>query len=132
LVLERWINWREEIPPGGKRPGGKLTKVPYQPNGQHASSINPTTWSFLHKVTGDKRVGCMIAAPYVGVDLDHVIDDAGVVEPWALKIIEEVGSYSEFSPNKHGIHIWFKGALPGRGRHTAHELRCTIRADFSP
>ena len=52
----------------------------------------------------------------VGVDLDHVIDADGVMSPEADAIIEELGSYAEWSPSGTGIHILCLGALPEGGR----------------
>ena len=37
----QWVLWRLEQKPGAKKP----TKVPYRPDGQHASSTDPATWT---------------------------------------------------------------------------------------
>ncbi|NBT26006.1 MAG: hypothetical protein EBT09_05535 [Actinobacteria bacterium] len=52
----------------------------------------------------------------VGVDLDHVIDADGVMNPEADAIIEQLGSYAEWSPSGTGIHILCLGTLPDGGR----------------
>ncbi len=52
----------------------------------------------------------------VGVDLDHVIDADGVISPDADAIMEELGSYAEWSPSGTGIHILCLGTLPEGGR----------------
>ena len=49
--------------------------------------------------------------PYVqgcGIDLDCCIDPAtGEIEPWAVEIIERLGSYTEVSPSGTGLKIFF-------------------------
>ena len=55
----------------------------------------------------------MIAAPYVGIDLDKCRDpETGKIEPWAEAIIRELDSYTELSPSGRGFHIWVRGTLP--------------------
>jgi putative DNA primase/helicase len=52
----------------------------------------------------------------VGIDLDHVIDADGAIKPEADAIVEEIGSYAEWSPSGTGIHILCRGTLPSGGR----------------
>jgi hypothetical protein len=48
------------------------------------------------------------------VDLDHVRNvDTLDVEPWALKLIEDLDSYTEISASGTGFHIVCRGTLPG-------------------
>ena len=42
----QWVLWRIEHKPGQKKP----TKVPYRPDGQHASTTDPATWSSFEVV----------------------------------------------------------------------------------
>src|SRR5438067_1899054 len=117
VMLDRWVNWKY-VPVPGKPP----TKPPFMPDGKHASHTDSATWSScpevfrVHNNNKEIGVGCVVAEPYCVVDIDHVIDDAGHVELWAQDIINEIGSYTEVSPGGYGIHIWFRGALPGPGR----------------
>jgi hypothetical protein len=49
----------------------------------------------------------------VYIDLDHVRNkDTGEVESWALKLIEDLDSYTEISASGEGLHIVCKGTLP--------------------
>lgn len=41
-----------------------------------------------------------------GVDLDHVIDEAGTLTPQAQEIVGKLGSYTEVSPSATGLHIF--------------------------
>ncbi|MDI9399815.1 MAG: DUF3987 domain-containing protein, partial [Euryarchaeota archaeon] len=50
-----------------------------------------------------------------GVDLDHCIQ-GGKIEPWALEIVEELGSYVEISPSGEGLRILGYGKLRREGR----------------
>jgi len=90
------------------------------PNGAifEASSTDPDTWR-SHSVAFEtyinnahiSGVGRVITAtdPYVGVDLDDVLDpETGEVEGWAMQIIDELDSYSEISPSGTGVKIWIK------------------------
>src|SRR5262249_16427040 len=52
---------------------------------------------------------------FVGIDLDHCVSDQKI-SLWALKIIFELESYTEFSPSGSGVRIFLKGKLPPAGR----------------
>jgi putative DNA primase/helicase len=81
--LDQWILWRCE-----RSDDGKPTKIPYQINGNRASSTNPNTWCSW--------------------------DEA--LKAWARPIIERFfDSYAEISPSRCVIKIWAKGRLPGSG-----------------
>jgi primase-polymerase (primpol)-like protein len=81
--LDQWILWRCE-----RSDDGKPTKIPYQINGNRASSTNPNTWCSR--------------------------DEA--LKAWARPIIERFfDSYAEISPSRCGIKIWATGRLPGSG-----------------
>lgn len=115
--LSQWVLWRK------LDRGGKVTKPPYQPNGQKAESDNPDTWSTfedavraLPKFDG---LGIMLANGLCGIDIDHCIEN-GELSPFAKRAISLLNSYSEKSPSGTGVHILFFGELPpGRRKHTA-------------
>jgi AAA domain len=119
--VPHWVVWKHE------ERKGKNTKVPYNAKlGKRASSTDPATWTdystavaALAKYEG---LGCVIAAPYVGIDLDKCRDpENGMIESWAQVIIEEINSYSELSPSGRGFHIWIRGTLP-EGRRRAGQV----------
>jgi putative DNA primase/helicase len=116
----QWVNWKLE-----KR-NGKLTKVPYQPNGPKASSTDVLTWSTYDQVRKAYErsdqfdgIGFVFCSgdPYCGVDLDHCRDaETRVIEPWALEIIQSFErAYIEISPSGTGVHIIAEGKVPGAG-----------------
>jgi len=138
IAFDQWVAWRYEPSAKGKRKLAEglpldepkdWTKVPYQPNGFPASVTDMATWSgfdeclkaYLTKkfdgvgfvLTNDELNG----DPFFAVDLDHCRDPLDeTIEPWARKVIEHFGSYTEVSPSGTGIRIFGKGQLPGKGR----------------
>jgi len=119
--LGQWVLWRSETREG------RLTKVPYQTNGQLASSTDPTTWASFDKALGAWRreperfngVGFVFSAedPLAGGDLDNCLDDAGQPKKWAQPIIERFAdTYIEVSPSGRGLKFWVRGKLPGSGK----------------
>jgi len=117
--INAWVVWQY-------RPSkdGKWTKVPYQLDGlTHASSTDPATWGTFgealkrYESGGCDGVGFVLhdGCGYVGIDLDHCRND-GKIDLQALKIIEEVNSYTEISPSGTGVRIFVKGKLPPGGR----------------
>jgi hypothetical protein len=114
-----WVAWREQVR------DGKATKVPTDPHtGQNASTTNPRTWGTLeqalayHQRTNNSSgVGRVLSADggLVGIDLDGSVDERGVVEPWARRILDRFpGAYVERSPSRRGLKMWFRGRFSGR------------------
>lgn len=125
--LPQWVCWRFE------RRDGKQTKVPYSPStGARARCDDPATWGTLavaRKVAregGYDGVGFVFTAddPFCGVDLDRCLDPATCkVEPWAMEMVEELGSYTEISPSGTGLHVIVRAELPeGRRRNGRIEM----------
>lgn len=114
-ALPQWVNWRIE------QRDGKDTKVPYQPNGNKASSTERKTWStFEHASRASTNIGFVFTREtgYVGIDFDKCRDKkTGITEQWAIDIIAELNSYTELSQSGTGWHVIVKGVLPLAGRH---------------
>jgi putative DNA primase/helicase len=126
-VLSQWVAWKLELR------DGKLTKIPINPKtGYNAASDNPETWASFdkamgyyeqHKGPGCEGIGFMFSKndPYTGVDLDKCTNaETGEIEPWAQEIINQLNSYTEFSPSATGVHILVRGELPEGGRKRGH------------
>lgn len=116
-ALPQWVCWRLEIPEGKTR----VTKVPYQTNGEKAASNAPHTWTTYEaasRAEGFEGVGFVVAAsdPYCGIDLDGCINAAGELADWAERLVELFASYTEITPSGQGLRIWIKGALPAGRR----------------
>jgi len=110
----QWVLWKQI-----KR-AGKLTKVPFQPNGIEGDSSDPTKWvSYAEAVEaynkgGFDGIGFTFDSldPYAGVDLDDCISADGTFLPEADNVIYELDSYCEISPSGKGIKIFLKAKIP--------------------
>jgi len=105
--MASWVNWKY-IDRDGKK-----TKVPFQPDGQTASSTDKSTWSsFKAVVDASPRfegIGFVFDPqdPFVGIDLDGCRDSkTGKLETWAKDLVLELGSYCEVSPSGTGVKIF--------------------------
>ena len=102
-----WVMWRWYLK------GGKWTKPPLNIEGVNIDITNPDNWSdFTTALQAYQRgqfdgIGFSLGAmdSLGGVDLDHCIQ-GGKIEPWALEIIEELGSYAEISPSGSGVRVF--------------------------
>lgn len=99
----------------------RVTKVLYQPQSvcDHARTNDPTTFSSFDKAREAWRkyeqfwgIGVHISkestAGISAIDIDHCIDDDGVITNEALEIVRLMDSYTERSPSGHGLRILFK------------------------
>ena len=115
-ALHQWVLWRYE------QRGDKMTKVPYQVNGEKAELNNPDTWTTFDLVSarmqrpGYDGIGVTFGNGLAGIDMDDQIDGQGQLSSFARRVIEQVDSYTELSPSGEGIHILFWGKLPPGGR----------------
>jgi hypothetical protein len=90
-ALPNWLMWKYIQKPGKKKPD----KVPFQPNGSHASTTNSATWSKFDTCRATYNnggnfdgIGFVFDGKkgddglcFTGVDFDHCIDNTGVLEP---------------------------------------------------
>ncbi len=145
--LPMWVAWQTQLrEKSDKRP----TKIPYSPAGpdsRKARADDPATWgdrtsaearaSRLPKPFGTGGVGLEFTeigdgTSIGGVDLDACRDHAsGDIEPWAMAVIDSLGSYAEVSPSQTGAKVFFRyavadlpalraaigGTLDGKPRH---------------
>lgn len=116
-----WVLWRAE------ERDGKVTKIPYQPDGKPAASTRPQQWTGFNEVIEAFKTGLWSGIGFVltgsgitGIDLDHCIGPDGKVADWAQEIVEGFSSYTELSPSGTGLHILVYGKLPeDKGRKKA-------------
>ena len=118
--LRQWICWRLEPDPKSEKP----RTIPYDPKtGRKASSTNPDTWASLAEAQAarDKYMFTGIGFVFtedcglVGVDIDHCRNEDGSWNECASAILEKWPSYTEVSPSGSGLHIIYRGAMPGKG-----------------
>jgi putative DNA primase/helicase len=128
LKTERqWVAWCYEWRKD------KWRKVLKNPSiGTNASSINPASWrTFVEALTCYRRrqmdgIGFVFSLNdrYAGIDLDKCRDPfTGCLEPWALKIVQDLNSYTEVSPSGTGVKIFMRGKLPTGGNRKGR-LEC--------
>lgn len=124
--LNQWVCWRYEDV-GAAKP----TKVPYHPNGNHASVSDPSTWaSFkacceaLDRFDG---IGFVFTEndPYCFIDLDATSDWLALERQH--KIFREFDTYSERSPSGKGLHIIGKGKIPSGRKRSCIEIYSSAR-----
>lgn len=114
-----WALWRLE--PGKN---DRLTKVPYSPHYDgRASSANPRTWGTFDQAVRKYEsrpdfyngISLAVSKQYelVFVDIDHCVDDDGVLNETASDIVGSFGEqFMEFSQSGTGIHIIARGQIP--------------------
>ena len=102
----------------------RVEKLPKTINGKMADITRPETWCTYEQAYGVfsrsggeyAGLGFVLGDGIFGIDLDHVIDGEGNIEPWAEEIVRRMDSYTEISPSGSGIHIFAKGKIPSRDR----------------
>lgn len=122
-----WVNWRLI------NKEGKVTKLPYMPNGKLADTTNSLTWSTFEEVNEARDhfdgIGIVFTGLMLGIDIDHCIEN-GIISPEILKFIENARTYTEFSPSETGLHLYLKLSEPlmlernkaPRGKGTDYEF----------
>lgn len=114
--IPQWVLWKLI-----QVPGKKPTKIPYQVNGNKASTTNSSTLNTFESVCQAHETGSYSGIgfvftehdPYCGIDFDHVTDEHGNVIPIIAEWINKFASYTEWSQSKTGLHIVCKGKVDG-------------------
>ncbi len=116
----RFVVWRAEWR------GDRWTKMPYKPAdpARKAAATRPEEWGTFAQALAVVRAGRADGLgrtqdgtdDLIAIDLDHVLDDAGQLAPWAAEVVRDVASYTERSPSDHGLRLYVRGALPFDGR----------------
>lgn len=120
--LPQWVAWQPELRDGASK-DAQPTKVPYSPRHKgRAQCNNPAHWGTrteaeacacaLPKPCGQAGIGLVLgdigAGLCVGgVDLDDCIANDGTIADWAADIIDRLASYTEVSPSKMGLKVFF-------------------------
>ncbi len=119
--LNQWVCFKAELK------DGKWKKPPLIPSTlKNAMTNNPATWgSFDDALKACQNpendldgIGFVVTAGdnICGNDIDHCIDGAGKIEPYAQGIIKDLDTYTEISPSGTGFHALFTGTLPEKDR----------------
>lgn len=116
LACKNWVTWRQSI-----TDTGRITKPPLNPNQYKGANTNdPATWGTYAEARNKaftlkekSGVGIVFDGTFFGLDFDDCIDSkTGLPYSWVQKIVDQLGSYTEYSPSGNGIHIICKGTLP--------------------
>lgn len=131
----RWAPWRAVW--SEKRQ--KWDKIPRQPNGYGLSTAKPDRWLTFDAALAAYRarpddfagLGYVMTGPHglVGVDLDHCVD-GNTVAPWALEIVQAMGTYTELSPSGTGLRCFARGEADADW--TNHEQGIEVYAGHEP
>jgi RecA-family ATPase len=115
--VKNWLMWRY-LPP--RRDDGKWRKVPFQPNGQPASTVSPSTWNTFddcrsaYERGGFSGIGFVFDGKpdenglvYAGVDFDSEAC-TGEIAIETAEWVDRFGSYVENSVSGTGAHVIVK------------------------
>lgn len=108
-----WCGWK--LTSNGKEPFNLVTDKHAKSNDETTFSTYPALLNNIHKYLKFDEdgkqlggVGLGIFRGYSAIDIDHCVDENGVISDLAKDIIEYCKSYTEYSPSKTGIRIIFK------------------------
>lgn len=111
MLKERpnWVAWgiRDAPPKSPFHPASLLSGKPFPAK----AGVRETWGSYEAAVQCVRRglargIGYEFDGGVYGVDLDHVLDEAGTLTPQAREIVGKLGSYTEVSPSGAGLHIF--------------------------
>ncbi|HNX17526.1 MAG TPA: hypothetical protein PKM50_04250 [Methanoregula sp.] len=110
--LARWVVWQYE------ERNNKPTKPPYVPapgKKRHALVNISSTWGTFEQAKNVKEsegfdgIGFVLGDGIFGIDFDHATGDM-------VKEALTLGSYTEWSPSGHGVHVIGRSGLRLKGR----------------
>lgn len=107
----RWCCWKKEKFPGDKKP----RKVPYNPmTGERADSSNIKTFGtfgqakLAYEMYDHTGIGVGLFGDLCCIDIDNCLEEDGSFSDLAIEIMSTMSSYTELSPSKTGMHIFFR------------------------
>jgi len=127
-TLNNWVLWKLQPDANGRN-----TKVPYSAlyDGK-AQTNNPETWTNFDKAQEKLNSGnysglgfvFSLSTHLVFIDIDHCIDENGVMNSQAVDIIQTIGkdTYIELSQSGSGLHIIALGEIPKATKHNGVEM----------
>jgi len=131
-AVNNWCAWKMECVKG------RITKIPYQANGQRASSTNRNTWSAYDTITEllamDNQYagyGFMVTDGIVFIDCDHCINADGSIDERGKDILSAFpDSFAEISQSGTGIHILTRGTIPRSFHNQKHGVEMYASGRF--
>jgi Uncharacterized conserved protein len=104
--IRQWVYHKEKVPYNPKtntlaKPNSIKTSTSFEKAIEHFDSAK---YDGLGLILADNGL--------VGIDIDKCIDpQTGICEPYALKIVQKLDSYTEVSPSGLGLHIFAFGDI---------------------
>lgn len=126
-MIPRFCLWKYTLV--GEEGNQKWSKLPVQPNGKAASTVNPQTWidfftaQKAYETNNFSGIGFVFTDDdnLVGIDIDDCRDlETGELSDFAKKIIENVKGYCEVSPSGTGVKIFTRAA--NFAAHADHDI----------
>jgi len=130
-ALKQWVMWKYIWRDDDTPEGGSWTKVPFQANGNPASSTDPETWTDFKSavIAWNQRRGYWDGIGFVftrecgivGIDVDNAIkwvqsndheSELPIYDKWINGVLTVIGdTYAELSPSRTGAHLYVKAKL---------------------
>ena len=134
-TIDNWVMWKFMRP---KTNGQKWRKVPFQPNGETASTTDRSTWTSFQECcaayarSGFDGIGFVFDGVigrdglcYAGIDFDACIEDRKL-QPLAKSRIKALKTYTELSVSGTGAHCITR-AKPLTAKSDGVEIYSTAR-----
>ena len=117
---------------------GDDRKIPISPHGGYASCSDSSTWTvfehaaeiFLQKSNVCRGFNVATGNGLGGLDLDDVIGSDGGLDDRYRRILGHLGSYTEFSPSRTGLHCFFIYTGEGPQNRKTKDVELYFRAHF--
>lgn len=120
--LKQWVCWKFFK----NKPKNKPDKVPIDPHTLgYLKWSNRDNWlshTEAHELCAESvdidGIGFVATSddPYTFLDFDNVVDrDTGEIDPFVMNLLEDLDSYSEWSPSGEGIRVVVTGRLGDKG-----------------
>ena len=110
--LRQWVSYKTV-----ERGNNKLSKIPINPNtGSNAQINDLNTWGSYEEAINSVNkynlvgIGFVFSNNYTGIDLDNVVSN-NIINNFALDIVKQFNSYTEYSPSGTGLHILCKNSF---------------------
>lgn len=125
-TYNQWVMWKFVT-----LDNGKITKVPFQPNGLHANVMDSSTWTDFNTAINTKGfdgIGFVLTHndPFCFIDLDDTTDQ-NVLEQQRSIFQNFANTYAELSPSGKGLHIICKAVTEQGCKRSDVELYSNAR-----
>jgi hypothetical protein len=111
-----------------------LGRIPFRVCGRRADPADSRSWTTFEEAAATFERHLHVKTPYDGVafalgdgfaaiQLEAVFNKAGQARPWVARLVEELATYTELTPDNNGLTLFVAGSFEGRNidpvRHPA-------------